>query len=63
MAMMHTSLLKHYERLFAFKQYHGWNIDEINDLIPWELDVVISMLSNYLETVELRKKQQALQQR
>jgi hypothetical protein len=63
MAMMHTSLLKHYERLFAFKQYHGWNVDEINDLLPWEFDVMISMLSNYLETVELRKKQQAAQQR
>jgi hypothetical protein len=59
MAMMHNSLLNYYERMFAFKQYHGWNVAEIEDLIPWEFDVMCSLLSNYLETVELKKKQQA----
>lgn len=57
MAMMHTNLVHHYERIFAFKQYHNWNISEIEDLIPWEFDVMTSMLSNYLETVDLKRKQ------
>ena len=57
MAMMHTSLAQHYERIFAFKQYHGWSISEIEDLIPWELDVMTTLLSNYLETLELHRKQ------
>ena len=57
MAMMHTSLVQHYERIFAFKQYHGWSISEIEDLIPWELDVMTTLLSNYLETLELHRKQ------
>ncbi len=57
MAMMHTNLIHHYERIFAFKQYHSWNIAEIEDLIPWEFDVMTSMLSNYLETIEMKKKQ------
>ncbi len=59
MAMMHNNLLNYYERLFAFKQYHGWNVSEIEELIPWEFDVMCSLLNNYLETVELKKKQQA----
>ncbi len=57
MSMMHTNLVRHYERLFAFKQYHSWNISEIEDLIPWEFDVMTSMLSNYLETIEMKRKQ------
>ena len=57
MAMMHTNLVHHYERIFAFKQYHHWNISEIEDLIPWEFEVMTSLLSNYLETVELQRKQ------
>ena len=57
MAMMHTSLVQHYERIFAFKQYHGWSITEIEGLIPWELEVMTTLLSNYLETLELHRKQ------
>lgn len=54
---MHTSLLRHYEKVFAFKQYHHWSIAEIEDMIPWEMEAYEALLSNYLETVELHKKQ------
>lgn len=57
MAMMHTGLVQHYERIFAFKQYHNWNLSEIEDLMPWELDVMTTLLSNYLETLEMHRKQ------
>jgi hypothetical protein len=57
MAMMHTDLVHHYERIFSFKQYHQWNISEIEELIPWEFDVMTSLLSNYLEAMEMKRKQ------
>jgi hypothetical protein len=57
MAMMHNSLIAYYERLFAFKQFHGWSVSEIEDLLPWEFEVMTSLLGNYLETMELKKKQ------
>lgn len=57
MAMMHNNLIQHYERIFAFKQYHGWTITEIEQLMPWELDVMTSLLSNYLEQLEMQRKQ------
>ena len=62
MAMMHTSLVQHYERIFAFKQYHGWSITEIENLIPWELEVMTTLLSNYLETLEMHRKQAQIAQ-
>ena len=61
--MMHTSLLNYYERVFAFKQFHQWNISEIDELLPWELDVMTSLLSNYMEKKELDRKQRAVSQR
>ncbi len=57
MSMMHTNLVHHYETLFAFKQYHQWSLTELEDLMPWELEAMTSLLSNYLETIELQKKQ------
>jgi|TARA_R110001592_G_scaffold55730_1_gene170335 hypothetical protein len=59
---MHTSLITYYERIFAFKQYHQWSISEVDDLLPWELDVMTSLLSNYLESQDMRRKQAAVSQ-
>ena len=60
MAMMHNNLMAYYERIFAFKQYHGWSLFEIEELLPWELDVMMGLLSGYLEKKELDMKQAAL---
>ena len=54
---MHNNLIAYYERVFAFKQYHGWQLSEIEELMPWELDVMTSFLNNYLELQEMQRKQ------
>jgi hypothetical protein len=54
---MHNNLIAYYERVFAFKQYHGWSLSEIETLMPWELDVMTSFLNNYLEVQEMQRKQ------
>ena len=57
MSMLHNSLLTYYERIFALKQYHNWSIKEIEEMIPWELDVMMTLLGNFLEQQELQRKQ------
>ena len=57
MAMMHNSLLNYYETIFAFKQYHQWAMEEIYNMIPWELEVITSLLSNYLDAKRLSENQ------
>ena len=54
---MHNSLIAHYEKVFALKQYHNWSMAELEDMMPWELDVMTSFLNNYLELQELQRKQ------
>jgi len=58
-AMMHNSIISYYEKLFAFKQYHQWSINEIENLMPWELEVMTALISNYLDAMEAQRKQDA----
>ena len=51
------NIMIYYERIFAFKQYHSWEISDIEDLMPWEFDVMTSLLSNFIEQQEMLKKQ------
>ncbi len=51
------NIMIYYERIFAFKQYHHWEISDIEDLMPWEFDVMTSLLSNFIEQQERLKKQ------
>ena len=59
MSMMHNSIISYYEKLFAFKQYHQWSITEIENLMPWELEVMTALISNYLDAMEAKRKQDA----
>ena len=57
MSMMHNDLIAYYEKVFALKQYHQWTLSELEEMIPWELDVMVNFLNNYLETQDLARKQ------
>ena len=56
MGMIHTGLLPHYEKLFALAQYHKWSISELEDMLPWELEVYVTLLANYIDKVETDRK-------
>jgi hypothetical protein len=38
-------------------QYHKYSLAEIEDMIPWERDIYIKMLLNYLEELKEKQKQ------
>ncbi len=63
MAMMHNSLVAFYEKLFAFKQYHSWTVPEIEALMPWEMEVMTSLISNYMDAMEAKRKQDVVTRR
>ena len=56
MGMIHTGLLPHYEKMFALAQYHKWSISELEDMLPWELEVYVTLLANYIDKVETDRK-------
>ena len=40
-------------------QHHGWSLSDIESLYPWEKDVYIKYLTNYLEKQRLEAAQDA----
>jgi len=51
--------LESYFRLnFSLIQYHKYSLWEIENMIPWERDIYVSLLQQHLEEEELKQKQQ-----
>ena len=55
--MVHMNLMSYYELNFSLMQYHKYSLTEIENMIPWERDVYVTMLQNHLEEEKLKQKQ------
>ena len=51
------NLMNYYELNFSLMQYHKYSLTEIENMIPWERDVYVTMLQNHLEEEKLKQKQ------
>ena len=43
---------------FAMIQHHGWSLQEINDMIPFEKSVYVQLLKNWIDDENIRIKRQ-----
>ena len=57
--MIHMDLENYYKLNFAMMQYHKFSLTEIENLMPWERDVYVTLLKQHLEEEELKRKQNA----
>ena len=55
--MSHNSLENYYTLVFSLVQHHKYSIEEVEDLIPFERDIYVDMLLNYLRELEEKRKQ------
>jgi hypothetical protein len=39
MALSYKNLQSYYKELFEMKRYGNYTMDELNSMIPWELDI------------------------
>ena len=39
-------------------QHHKWNLTELDNMIPWEREIYIGMLANWLQEEEKRQKEE-----
>ena len=51
------SLMNYYKTNFALMQYHKYSLTELEEMIPWERDVYIIMLLQYLEDEKKKLKE------
>ena len=43
---------------FAMIQHHGWSLQEINDMLPFEKSVYVQLLKNWIDDENERIKRQ-----
>ncbi|NBP04431.1 MAG: hypothetical protein EBU90_30975 [Proteobacteria bacterium] len=47
--MRHDNLKNYYKTNFSLMQHHKYSLTELEQMIPWERDIYISMLIQYIE--------------
>ena len=55
--MAHISLESYYKVNFALMQHHKYSLTEIENMIPWEREIYISLLKEYIEEENLKAQQ------
>jgi hypothetical protein len=54
--MAHESIESYYKTNFALIQHHKYSLTELENMIPWERDVYISLLQQYIEEENLKNQ-------
>ena len=57
--MAHTDLASYFKINFALMQHHKYSLTEIENMIPWEKDVYVGLLEQYIEEENLKQQQQS----
>lgn len=58
MALSHDNLVNYYKTNFLLMQEHKYSLTEIENMLPWEREIYIAMLIDYIEKENERIKNQ-----
>lgn len=56
--MSHNSLQNYYATTFGFKTHHNWDIETIENLMPFELQIYTTLMVQHVEEENERIRQQ-----
>tara|TARA_B100000700_G_C14242057_1_gene488544 strand:- start:111 stop:293 length:183 start_codon:yes stop_codon:yes gene_type:complete len=56
--MAHLSAESYYELTFSLMQYHKYSLTELENMIPYERDIYVNLLRNYLESEKMKRQQE-----
>ena len=60
MSMAHEDLESYYKVNFALMQHHKYSLTELANMIPWEREVYLTLLQQYIEEENLKQRQAEL---
>jgi hypothetical protein len=52
--MAHTDLASYFKLNFALMQHHKYSLTELENMIPWEKEIYVTLLHNYIEEENLK---------
>ena len=58
MSIARENLESYYRINFSLMQYHKYSLTELENMMPWEIDIYTSLLEQYIETENLKCQQE-----
>jgi len=58
--MSHISLESYFKLNFALMQHHKYSLTEIENMMPWERDIYVGLLNEYIEEENLKAQQASM---
>ena len=56
--MAHEDLASFFKLNFALMQHHKYSLTELENMMPWEREIYVSLLQQYVEEENLKAQQQ-----
>ena len=60
MMLCHDNLGNLYQTNFSLMQYHKYSLTELDDMIPWEREIYLTLLIKHLKEENERMRQQKM---
>ena len=58
--MAHEDLESYFKTNFALMQHHKYSLTELENMIPWEREVYLTLLHQYIEEENLKAQQASM---
>jgi len=58
MTLSHNTLMNYYQTNFSLMQHHKYSLSELEEMIPWEREIYVKLLLDYLEELKQKQEQQ-----
>lgn len=59
--MSNENLLNYYKTNFAMVQHHKYSLTELEEMMPFERDIYITLLAEYIKEENQRQREQQAQ--
>ena len=56
--MAHEDLASYFKLNFALMQHHKYSLTELENMMPWEREIYVSLLQQYVEEENLKAQQE-----
>ena len=56
--MAHEDLESYYKLNFALMQHHKYSLTELENMMPWEREIYVSLLQQYVEEENFKAQQE-----
>jgi|TARA_R100000030_G_scaffold82585_1_gene65415 hypothetical protein len=58
--MAHTDLESYFRINFALMQHHKYSLTELENMIPWEKEIYLTFLQQYIEEENLKAQHEQM---